>query len=120
MISSSQASELHVHVMNWITSPMPTADWLSTSARAPAQSKACNPSTLSAAGRRSATPPIRQFCNQYHAAQPGFWKRVYYWNTPSRLRHGSRLQGLHDWVRRGPTSRGEMLCLPKTELDEGR
>ena len=37
---------------------------------APAQSKAC------------ANTKDPKFCAEYHAADPGFWKRVYYWNTP--------------------------------------
>ena len=30
----------------------------------------------------SACRRTRSFCNQYHAADPSFWKRVYYWKTP--------------------------------------
>ena len=36
-------------------------------------------------GRR--VPPDPKFCDKYHAADPGFWKRVYYWtDAGGRLR----------------------------------
>ena len=45
------------------------AEWFG---EAPAQSKACDLTS------------DKKFCDNYHAADPDFWKRVYYWNTPVR------------------------------------
>ena len=63
---------------------------------APAQSKACDLAT--AAKARIRDP---KFCDKYHAADPAFWKRVYYWKTPlADCGNGDdRLQGLQ---RLGP------------------
>ena len=49
---------------------------------APAQSKSCTASTLTAAAKAIKVAPDPNFCNEYHAAEPTFWKRVYYWITP--------------------------------------
>ena len=49
---------------------------------APAQSKSCDASTLTAAAKAIKATPDPNFCNEYHAADPSFWKRVYYWITP--------------------------------------
>ena len=35
-----------------------------------------------AAAKVIGLPPDPKFCDKYHAADPGFWKRVYYWKTP--------------------------------------
>ena len=49
---------------------------------APAQSKACDPSTLTAAAKADGLPADPKFCDEYHAADPNFWKTVYYWQVP--------------------------------------
>ena len=56
--------------MDWIVSPKVNAQVAEWFGEAPAQSKAC------------AETSDKAFCDDYHAADPGFWKRVYYWNTP--------------------------------------
>jgi putative spermidine/putrescine transport system substrate-binding protein len=86
--------------MNWITSPMANAEVAQYFGEAPAQSKACNPSTLTAAAKAIGYAANPQFCNQYHAASPGFWKRVYYWNTPvADCGNGSTdCKDYNDWV----------------------
>ena len=68
--------------MNWIISPKVNAEVAQFFGEAPAQSLACNPQTLTAAAKAISYPPDTAFCNQYHAATPSFWKRVYYWKTP--------------------------------------
>jgi putative spermidine/putrescine transport system substrate-binding protein len=49
---------------------------------APANEKACETSTILAADKKMGFPPDPKFCDKYHAADPDFWQRVYYWNTP--------------------------------------
>jgi putative spermidine/putrescine transport system substrate-binding protein len=56
--------------MNWIVSAKVNAEVAEYFGEAPAQSKAC---------QQTSDP---NFCAKYHAADPSFWKRVYYWNTP--------------------------------------
>jgi putative spermidine/putrescine transport system substrate-binding protein len=67
---------------------------------APAQSKACAPSTLAAAAKAIGYPVDTQFCNEYHAGVPSFWKRVYYWQTPlADCGNGSSdCKDYNDWV----------------------
>jgi putative spermidine/putrescine transport system substrate-binding protein len=55
---------------NHVISPKVNAEIAEWFGEAPAQSKACD---------ETADP---NFCKDYHADDPGFWKRVYYWNTP--------------------------------------
>ncbi len=81
--------------MNFIVSPSANAEVAQYFGEAPAQSKACAKQTLTAAAKAIGVDPNPGFCNQYHAADPSFWKRVYYWITPvadcGRRQH--RLQG---------------------------
>jgi putative spermidine/putrescine transport system substrate-binding protein len=56
--------------MNHIISPEANAQVAEWFGEAPAQTKACE---------ETSDPG---FCDDYHANDPGFWKRVYYWNTP--------------------------------------
>ncbi len=56
--------------MDWVISPKVNAEIAEWFGEAPAQSKAC------------AETSDANFCDDYHAADPGFWKRVYFWNTP--------------------------------------
>jgi putative spermidine/putrescine transport system substrate-binding protein len=68
--------------MNFITSPSANAEVAQYFGEAPAQSKSCDSSTLTAAAKADGLPANPQFCNQYRAADPNFWKRVYYWEVP--------------------------------------
>jgi putative spermidine/putrescine transport system substrate-binding protein len=68
--------------MNYVTSAPVQAQIMQWFGEAPAQSKACDPATVTAADKKLGLPADPQFCNEYHAADPSFWKRVYYWNTP--------------------------------------
>jgi putative spermidine/putrescine transport system substrate-binding protein len=56
--------------MNWIVSPRANAEVAEYFGEAPAQSLACEHTQEA------------DFCAKYHAENPGFWKRVYYWETP--------------------------------------
>jgi putative spermidine/putrescine transport system substrate-binding protein len=83
MISSQAAHPNCMYKwMNFIVSPKANAEVAQYFGEAPAQSKACDPSTLTAAAKAEGLPANPKFCDQYHAADPSFWKRVYYWQTP--------------------------------------
>ena len=83
MISSQAAHPNCMYKwMNFIVSPKANAEVAQYFGEAPAQSKACVPSTLTAAAKAEGLPANPKFCDQYHAADPSFWKRVYYWQTP--------------------------------------
>jgi putative spermidine/putrescine transport system substrate-binding protein len=56
--------------MNWIISPKANAQVAEYFGEAPAQELAC---------KETANP---NFCAEYHAEDPSFWKRVYYWEVP--------------------------------------
>jgi len=56
--------------MNWIIEPKVNAEVAEWFGEAPAQSLACD---------ETENP---DFCGEYHADNPAFWKRVYYWETP--------------------------------------
>jgi putative spermidine/putrescine transport system substrate-binding protein len=56
--------------MNWIVSPQVNAEVAEFFGEAPAQSLACEHTAE------------KDFCAKYHAENPAFWKRVYYWETP--------------------------------------
>lgn len=56
--------------MNWIIEPKVNAEVAEFFGEAPAQSLACEHTAE------------KDFCANYHADNPGFWKRVYYWQTP--------------------------------------
>jgi putative spermidine/putrescine transport system substrate-binding protein len=87
--------------MNFIVSPSANAEVAQSFGEAPAQSKACDPNTLTAAAKADGYPPDPQFCNEYHAGEPNFWKRVYYWQTPLADCGDSRgnvCKDYNDWV----------------------
>ena len=75
--------------MNWIIEPKVNAEVAEYFGEAPAQELACE---------ETENP---NFCAKYHAENPAFWKRVYYWKTPlADCGNGDeRLQGLQ---RLGP------------------
>jgi putative spermidine/putrescine transport system substrate-binding protein len=56
--------------MNFVISPKTNAQIAESWGEAPAQSKSCS----------LTTDP--KFCDEYHAGDSSFWKRVYYWQTP--------------------------------------
>jgi putative spermidine/putrescine transport system substrate-binding protein len=56
--------------MNWIVEPKVNAEVAEFFGEAPAQSLACEQTA------------DKEFCAKYHAEEPSFWKRVYYWQTP--------------------------------------
>jgi putative spermidine/putrescine transport system substrate-binding protein len=75
--------------MNWIIEPKVNAEVAEFFGEAPAQELACE---------ETKNP---NFCNEYHAENPGFWKRVYYWETPvSDCGNGETdCKNYNDWVR---------------------
>ncbi|HEY8809909.1 MAG TPA: ABC transporter substrate-binding protein [Solirubrobacterales bacterium] len=56
--------------MDWIVSPKINAEVAQFFGEAPAQSLACEHTEE------------KNFCAKYHAENPAFWKRVYFWETP--------------------------------------
>jgi len=56
--------------MNWIIEPQVNAEVAEYFGEAPAQELACEQTAE------------KGFCAKYHAEEPAFWKRVYYWQTP--------------------------------------
>ena len=68
--------------MNCIISPQVNAEVAQWFGEAPAQSKACEPSTLTAAAKNIGLRAGPEVLQQVPRGRPGFWKRVYYWNTP--------------------------------------
>jgi putative spermidine/putrescine transport system substrate-binding protein len=83
MISSQAAHPNCMYKwMNFIVSPTANAQVAQYFGEAPAQSKSCDKSTLTSAAKAAGLPENPKFCDQYHAADPSFWKQVYYWQTP--------------------------------------
>ena len=68
--------------MNFITSPQANAEVAQYFGEAPAQSKSCDPATLTAAAKADDLPADPKFCDKYRAADPNFWKNTYYWKVP--------------------------------------
>ncbi|HEX6782580.1 MAG TPA: ABC transporter substrate-binding protein [Solirubrobacterales bacterium] len=56
--------------MNWIIEPKVNAEVAEWFGEAPAQELACKETAN------------KNFCAEYHAEEPQFWERVYYWETP--------------------------------------
>lgn len=75
--------------MNWIIEPKVNAEVAEFFGEAPAQSLAC---------KETKNP---NFCTEYHADNPAFWKRVYYWETPlSECGNGEDdCMNYNDWVK---------------------
>jgi len=68
--------------MDFIVSPDANAEVAQYFGEAPAQTKSCDASTLTAAAKADGLSPDPKFCDKYHAADPTFWDNVYYWITP--------------------------------------
>jgi putative spermidine/putrescine transport system substrate-binding protein len=75
--------------MNWIVEPKVNAEVAEFFGEAPAQSLACEHTAE------------KDFCSKYHAEEPSFWKRVYYWETPvADCGNGETdCKDYNDWVR---------------------
>jgi len=76
--------------MDWIISPQANAEVAEFFGEAPAQELACE---------HTENP---KFCEEYHAEEPAFWKRVYYWETPlAECSEGGpeECMDYNDWVR---------------------
>lgn len=74
--------------MDWIVSPKINAEVAQFFGEAPAQSLACEQTAE------------KDFCTKYHAENPAFWKRVYFWETPvSDCGNGSEdCKNYNDWL----------------------
>jgi len=75
--------------MNYIISPKANAEVAEYFGEAPAQSLACDQTKN------------KNFCTEYHADNPAFWKRVYYWETPlAECGNGEdNCMDYNDWVK---------------------
>ena len=82
--------------MNWIVSPKVNAEVAEFFGEAPAQSLACDQTA------------DKEFCAKYHADNPAFWKRVYYWETPvADCGNGSSdCKDYNDWVKAWTSIKG--------------
>lgn len=82
--------------MNWIVSPKVNAEVAEFFGEAPAQTLACEHTAN------------KNFCNEYHAENPAFWKRVYYWETPvADCGNGSSdCKDYNDWVQAWTSIKG--------------
>ena len=86
--------------MDYVTSAPVQAQIMQWFGEAPANSAACDPATVTAAGKKLGLPPDPQFCDEYHAADPSFWKRVYFWKVPVADcgdNRGSTCKNYNDW-----------------------
>jgi putative spermidine/putrescine transport system substrate-binding protein len=109
MISNSAAHPNCMYKwMNYIVSPKANAEVAQFFGEAPAQSKACDTSTLNAAAKAIDYPADPKFCDKYHAGDPAFWKRVYYWQTPvSDCGNGNTdCKDYNDWVQAWTSIKG--------------
>jgi len=82
--------------MNWIIEPKVNAEVAEYFGEAPAQELACKETAN------------KNFCADYHAEDPEFWERVYYWETP--LADCGTGEGecmdYNDWVKAWTTIKG--------------
>jgi putative spermidine/putrescine transport system substrate-binding protein len=90
MISSEAAHPNCMYQwMNWIIEPKANAEVAEFFGEAPAQELACKETAN------------KSFCSEYHAEEPAFWKRVYYWETPlADCGNGEEdCMDYNDWVK---------------------
>jgi putative spermidine/putrescine transport system substrate-binding protein len=75
--------------MNWIIEPKTNAAVAEWFGEAPAQELACKETAN------------KNFCAEYHAEEPQFWERVYYWETPlADCGNGEEdCMDYNDWVK---------------------
>jgi putative spermidine/putrescine transport system substrate-binding protein len=82
--------------MDWIVSPKINAEVAQFFGEAPAQSLACEHTEE------------KNFCAKYHAENPAFWKRVYFWETPvADCGNGSSdCKDYNDWLNAWTSIKG--------------
>jgi putative spermidine/putrescine transport system substrate-binding protein len=82
--------------MNWIIEPKVNAEVAEWFGEAPAQELACKETAN------------KNFCAEYHAEEPDFWDRVYYWETPlADCGNGEEnCMDYNDWVKAWTTIKG--------------
>jgi len=82
--------------MNWIIEPKVNAEVAEFFGEAPAQELAC---------KETENP---NFCAEYHAEEPAFWKRVFYWETPlADCGNGEEdCKDYNDWVKAWTSIKG--------------
>jgi putative spermidine/putrescine transport system substrate-binding protein len=82
--------------MNWIIEPKVNAEVAEWFGEAPAQELACKETEN------------KNFCAEYHAEEPDFWKRVYYWETPLADCGNDEedCMDYNDWVKAWTTIKG--------------
>jgi putative spermidine/putrescine transport system substrate-binding protein len=82
--------------MNWIVSPKINAEVAQFFGEAPAQTLACEHTAE------------KNFCAKYHAENPAFWKRVYFWETPvSECGNGENdCMNYNDWLNAWTSIKG--------------
>jgi putative spermidine/putrescine transport system substrate-binding protein len=82
--------------MNWIIEPKVNAEVAEWFGEAPAQELACKETAN------------KNFCAEYHAEEPEFWKRVYYWETPlADCGNGEEdCKDYNDWVKAWTSIKG--------------
>ena len=82
--------------MNWIIEPKVNAEVAEYFGEAPAQELACKETAN------------KNFCADYHAEDPEFWERVYYWETPlADCGNGEEdCMDYNDWVKAWTTIKG--------------
>jgi putative spermidine/putrescine transport system substrate-binding protein len=82
--------------MDWVVEPKVNAEIAEYFGEAPAQSLACDETE------------DKGFCGKYHADNPAFWKRVYYWETPlADCGNGEEnCMDYNDWVQAWTTIKG--------------
>jgi putative spermidine/putrescine transport system substrate-binding protein len=88
--------------MDFIVSPEANAEVAQYFGEAPSQSKSCDEAIMTAASKADGYPPDPKFCESYHAADPEFWKNVYYWITPVADcgdDRGSTCMDNNEWVK---------------------
>jgi len=87
--SSAQHPNCMYEWMNWIIEPKVNAEVAEYFGEAPAQELACEETAN------------KNFCAEYHAEEPAFWKRVAYWETPlADCGNGEEdCKDYNDWVK---------------------
>jgi putative spermidine/putrescine transport system substrate-binding protein len=82
--------------MDWIVEPKVNAEVAEWFGEAPAQELACEETAN------------KNFCAEYHAEEPQFWERVYYWETPlADCGNGEEdCMDYNDWVKAWTSIKG--------------